>query len=189
MIDADGSTDPAEIPRFVKALLAGADFAKGTRFAKGGGSADITRFRSLGNRALNLLVNMLYHTRYSDLCYGFNVFWRRHLPIFDLDATSPAPPDGDGRLWGDGFEVETLINIRVAKAGLVIAEIPSFERPRIHGVSNLSTASDGLRVLRTILVERRRAAGEVAPAAPARVIRDAPAKAVDGGAPSASASR
>jgi glycosyltransferase involved in cell wall biosynthesis len=189
MIDADGSTDPAEIPRFVKALLGGADFAKGTRFAKGGGSADITRFRSLGNRALNLLVNMLYHTRYSDLCYGFNVFWRRHLPIFGLDATSPAPPDGDGRLWGDGFEVETLINIRVAKAGLVIAEIPSFERPRIHGVSNLSTASDGLRVLRTILVERRRATGDVAPAAPARVIGDAPAKAVDGDAHSASASR
>jgi glycosyltransferase involved in cell wall biosynthesis len=29
MIDADGSTDPAEIPRFVEALTSGADFAKG----------------------------------------------------------------------------------------------------------------------------------------------------------------
>src|SRR5690242_8727679 len=35
MIDADGSADPAEIPRFVEALLDGADFAKGTRFAEG----------------------------------------------------------------------------------------------------------------------------------------------------------
>jgi glycosyltransferase involved in cell wall biosynthesis len=170
MIDADGSTDPGEIPRFVTALLNGADFAKGTRFAQGGGSGDITRLRSLGNRALSGLVNMCYKTRYSDLCYGFNVFWRRHVPIFGLDATSPPPASGDGRLWGDGFEVETLINIRAAKAGLVIAEIPSFERPRIHGVSNLSAASDGLRVLRTILAERRRGhrpvPGPVAPVAP-----------------------
>ena len=43
MVDADGSADPGEIPRFVRALLDGADFAKGTRFAKGGGSSDITR--------------------------------------------------------------------------------------------------------------------------------------------------
>src|SRR5689334_22047609 len=48
-LDADGSADPGEIPRFVQALLNGADFAKGTRFADGGGSSDITRLRRLGN--------------------------------------------------------------------------------------------------------------------------------------------
>src|SRR5829696_6150015 len=37
MLDADGSADPGEIPLYVQALLAGADFAKGTRFAHGGG--------------------------------------------------------------------------------------------------------------------------------------------------------
>jgi glycosyltransferase involved in cell wall biosynthesis len=152
MIDADGSTDPSEIPLFVKALIDGADFAKGTRFTEGGGSHDITHLRSLGNRALSTLVNVFYGTRYTDLCYGFNVFWRRITPIFDLDATSPQP-NGSGRLWGDGFEVETLINIRVARAGLIISEIPSFEYARIHGVSNLSAFRDGLRVLRTILYE------------------------------------
>jgi glycosyltransferase involved in cell wall biosynthesis len=168
MIDADGSTDPGEIPRFVDALVAGADFAKGTRYAPGGGSADITRLRSLGNRLLSAIVNIVYGTRYSDLCYGFNAFWRRHLPALGLDATSPAPESGDGRLWGDGFEVETLINIRVARAGLAIAEVPSFERSRIHGVSNLRAISDGLRVLRTIIMERRgrRAAARVKPAHP-----------------------
>src|SRR6202011_3132653 len=31
MLDADGSTDPAEIPAFVGALLAGHDYAKGSR--------------------------------------------------------------------------------------------------------------------------------------------------------------
>jgi len=44
MLDADGSTDPAEIPKFIEALLNGSDFAKGSRFVEGGGSQDITRF-------------------------------------------------------------------------------------------------------------------------------------------------
>jgi glycosyltransferase involved in cell wall biosynthesis len=157
MVDADGSADPGEIPQFVKALLKGADFAKGTRFATGGGSSDITRVRSLGNRVLTAFFNLCYRRDYSDLCYGFNVFWRCHVPTLGLDATSPPPCDGDGRLWGDGFEVETLIHIRVAKAGLVVAEVPSFEHPRIHGVSNLNAFHDGIRVLKTILIERRRA--------------------------------
>ena len=59
-----------------------------------------------------------------------------------------------GRLWGDGFEVETLIHVRVAKAGLVVAEVPSFEYARIHGASSLNAFGDGLRVLRAILTER-----------------------------------
>jgi glycosyltransferase involved in cell wall biosynthesis len=152
-VDADGSADPAEIPRFVMALLDGADFAKGTRFAPGGGSSDITRLRRLGNRMLSCLVNVLYGTRYSDLCYGYNAFWRRHVPVFGLDAESPIPADGT-RIWGDGFEVETLINIRIAQADLDVTEVASYEHQRIHGVSNLNAFSDGWRVLRTILVER-----------------------------------
>ena len=154
MVDADGSADPAEIPRFVATLLDGADFAKGTRFAEGGGSGDITRLRSLGNFALTAFFNTCYDRNYSDLCYGFNVFWRRHLPVLGLDATSPPGPQGDGWLWGDGFEIETLIHVRVAKAGLVVAEVPSFEHPRLHGVSNLNALRDGRRVLQTILAER-----------------------------------
>jgi glycosyltransferase involved in cell wall biosynthesis len=162
MVDADGSADPGEIPCFVEALLAGADFAKGSRFLKGGGSSDITRLRTLGNYLLTTFFNLCYRRRYTDLCYGFNVFWRRHAPAIGLDATSPSPPDGDGRLWGDGFEVETLIHVRVAKAGLVVAEVPSFEHPRIHGASNLSALRDGRRVLKTILAERHRTVPEPA---------------------------
>lgn len=164
MIDADGSADPAELPQFVAALQGGADFAKGTRYAPGGGSDDLTRLRSAGNRALGTFVNICYRTRYTDLCYGFNVFWRRIVPILGLDPTAPAPPDGDGRLWGDGFEVETLIHLRVAAAGLTVAEVPSYEHARIHGASNLRAAKDGLRVLQTILRERLRTPRVPAPA-------------------------
>jgi glycosyltransferase involved in cell wall biosynthesis len=152
MIDADGSTDPAEIPAFVDALTAGADFAKGSRFAAGAGagSSDITWLRRLGNKALGLVANAIYGTRYSDLCYGYNAFWAKHVPVFGLLADAKHP------LWGDGFEIETLLNIRAATAGLAVTEVPSFEYPRIHGTSNLSTVRDGTRVLRTILTEWRR---------------------------------
>jgi len=142
MLDSDGSTDPAEIPRFVGALLAGADFAKGTRFIAGGGSADITRVRHVGNWALAKLVNGLWGGQYSDLCYGYNAFWRRCLPFVTPDC--------------EGFEVETLINIRATRAGLRIHEVPSFEHNRRHGSSNLQARRDGVRVLRTIIAERLR---------------------------------
>jgi glycosyltransferase involved in cell wall biosynthesis len=155
-IDADGSTDATEIPRFVAALLDGADFAKGTRFAEGGGSGDITRLRSLGNSVLTGVVNFLYGTSYTDLCYGFNVFWRKHLSVLGLDATTILPAKGDSKLLGDGFEIETLIHLRVAEAELTVVEVPSFEHSRIHGASNLSSLRDGLRVLHTVLHERLR---------------------------------
>jgi glycosyltransferase involved in cell wall biosynthesis len=166
MIDADGSTDPGEIPGFIAALRAGADFAKGSRFGGSGGSADITRLRRAGNKCLSVLVNALFGTRYSDLCYGYNAFWARCLDVFDLDSTSPAPPGRDGRLWGDGFEIETLLTLRAASARLRIVEVPSFEHLRIHGQSNLNTWTDGMRVLRTIAREwprRRRAAARRLP--------------------------
>ncbi len=150
MIDADGSTDPAEIPSFVAALVAGADFAKGSRFIPGAGSSDITRLRRLGNRALGMVVNAMFGTSYSDLCYGYNAFWAKHLPVFGLIADSP----GQQSVWGDGFEIETVLNLRAATAGLTVAEVPSFEHDRVYGTSNLKTFRDGRRVLRTIVTER-----------------------------------
>jgi glycosyltransferase involved in cell wall biosynthesis len=152
MLDADGSADPAEIPRFVQALVDGADFAKGSRFRAGGGSNDITRVRRAGNKVLNGLVNTLYRTSYTDLCYGYNAFWRHCLPHLALEPGERA----DEMRWGDGFEIETVINTRVVRARLTVAEVPSFERPRIHGASNLNAVSDGFRVLRAIAEERRR---------------------------------
>jgi len=142
-MDADGSTDGGEIIRFVGALLAGADFAKGSRFANGGGSSDITAARRYGNRVLSALVNRLFGTRYTDLCYGYNAFWAKHLDALRLDCP--------------GFEVETMMNVRAAAAGLRIQEVPSFEYPRLHGASNLRIVADGWRIAKVILREWSRA--------------------------------
>lgn len=144
MMDADGSTDPGEISRFVDALIHGADVAKGSRFLRVphrlAGSADITLVRRLGNSGLNLLVNLLFGTHFTDLCYGFNAFWRESLERFDVDC--------------DGFEVETLISLRAFKARLRMVEVPSFERQRLNGASNLRAFRDGWRVLKTIAREK-----------------------------------
>jgi glycosyltransferase involved in cell wall biosynthesis len=141
-LDADGSTDPAEIPYFVHALLAGADVAKGSRFLHGGGTSDMPLHRRLGNGFFVHLVRRLYGGRYTDLCYGYNAFWRQSLDLLDLDC--------------DGFEIESMINIRVLRAGLRILEVPSFESRRVVGEGRLRTIPDGWRVLRTILSERHR---------------------------------
>jgi len=159
MLDADGSADPAEIPRFIEALEAGADFAKGSRYLPGGGSTDITGLRSLGNKVLSGSANLLHGTHFTDLCYGYNAFWARCLPFISLDVP--------------GFEVETLINLRIAGAGMKITEVPSYELDRMHGESNLKTFRDGTRVLGTIFSEARRrrtiGGGQPAVAAPAKV--------------------
>jgi glycosyltransferase involved in cell wall biosynthesis len=139
-VDADGSTDPAEIPSFIAPLIRGADFVKGSRYIEGGGSTDLTRLRSLGNRGLGTGVNLLFGTRFTDLCYGYNAFWRRCLPHLHVTC--------------DGFEVETILNVRAAKAGFRIVEVPSYERNRIHGLSNLNAWRDGKRVLGAIMRER-----------------------------------
>ena len=138
-LDADGSADPKEIPAFVGALVAGADFAKGSRAIQGGGSHDMTLLRRIGNRGLTHLANVLHGTHYSDLCYGYNAFWRACLPQLNVDI--------------DGFEIETLLNLRAAKSGLRVVEVASFELSRIHGRSNLRTFKDGWLVLGTILRE------------------------------------
>jgi len=161
MLDADGSADGAEIPRFVDALLEGADLVKGSRFLNGGGSTDLSSLRRVGNRVFCSMVNGLFGTDYSDLCYGYNAAWRRELEGLALDCR--------------GFEVETVLSIRSATSGLRVTEVPSLEAARLHGTSNLRTFRDGFRVLRAILSEWRsvRSAPGTPAGTPVEPVRDA----------------
>lgn len=141
-LDADGSADPAELPIFVGALMARADYVKGSRFLQGGGTTDMSWFRRVGNSALTKLVRLGFGGKYTDLCYGYNAFWRSALPDIDGDA--------------EGFEIETLLNVRALAGELRVLEVPSFEAARLNGTSKLRTIRDGWRVLKTIFRERRR---------------------------------
>ena len=138
-IDADGSMDPEQIPAFIAPLLAGYDYVKGSRFLPRGGTLDMPWFRRLGNKIFTTLVNLLYETKYTDLCYGYNAFWRK---VFQ-----------QVRLNTDGFEIETEMHIKAAKARLKVSEVPSFERARLNGKGRLGTFKDGWRIFRTIFLE------------------------------------
>ena len=140
VIDADGSNDPREIPRFINALREGADFVKGSRFASGGGTTDMPRIRRLGNAGFVHLVNLLFNGTFTDLCYGYHAFWRYCLTTLDLKDVN-------------GFEIDTALYLRAMHKSLKIREVPSFEGYRFYGVGKLRTIPDGLRVLLTILNE------------------------------------
>jgi glycosyltransferase involved in cell wall biosynthesis len=140
ILDADGSMDPSEIIMFVGALMSGADLVKGSRFMQGGGTDDMSVFRMMGNWGLTQIVRLLYGSSFSDLSYGYMAFRSKHLSVLQCDC--------------DGFEIETLISVRALQNGLKIAEVASFEAPRISGESNLRAIPDGWRILKTILRER-----------------------------------
>jgi glycosyltransferase involved in cell wall biosynthesis len=141
-LDADGSMDGAQIGAFRDALDAGADYVKGTRFAPGGGSADITRFRRFGDGGICFLIRLLFGGRYTDATYGYIGVRAESVDKIGIDS--------------DGFEVETLIGIRAHRAGLKTTEVPCFETSRIHGTSNLHALRDGIRIFTVIVKERFR---------------------------------
>jgi glycosyltransferase involved in cell wall biosynthesis len=141
-IDADGSMDPRELDRYVSAAR-NADLVKGSRFAEGGGTEDMTGIRWLGNCVLRGLVNLLYGAHLTDLCYGYCAVRRSALPALALRS--------------DGFEIETEMTVRALRAGLRVGEVPSFELPRRYGTSHLRAFFDGWRVLITLVAVRMRA--------------------------------
>ena len=141
-LDADGSMDGGRLIAFREALDNGAQYVKGSRFAEGGGSADITRLRRFGDKGICVLMRLLFGARFTDATYGY----------FGVRADSYEKM----RIDTDGFETEILFNIRAHRAGLVIAEVPCFEGQRIHGNSNLSALRDGIRIALYVVREKLR---------------------------------
>jgi glycosyltransferase involved in cell wall biosynthesis len=139
-LDADGSTDPEEIPKFIEPLLGGYDFAKGSRFLNE--SPVMPRLRHFGNRLFVWLTNILFGTEYTDLCAGLNAFWKSILPKVD--------PSGTSFLW------EPTINIRLKKRKLKVIEVPQRDNGRVAGRREANPLRQGLRILNIIIGERFR---------------------------------
>ena len=139
-LDADGSTDPEEIPKFIEPLLGGYDVAKGSRFLEG--NPTLSRLRSFGNKLFVRMTNILYGTGYTDLCAGLNAFWAKILQQID--------PEGTSALW------EPTINIRLKKRGLKVIEVPQRDKGRVAGRREANPLRQGLRILKIIIEERFR---------------------------------
>lgn len=139
-IDADGSTDPEDIPKFIRPLLSGSDLAKGSRFSLRF-PADKSTHRIFGNLLIATTFNLLYGCRYTDICSGYNAFWKRILKQINFDSK-------------DCFEDEPLLIARVKKAKLKIVEVGHIDYGRIHGVSKAPSWRQGFKAIKTLLRER-----------------------------------
>jgi hypothetical protein len=141
MMDADGSTDPCELGRFVDALEAGADFVKGSRHLPRGGSVDLTLLRQTASVAS---------------CCSPTTSTDRGSPTCDMATARSGAIHRCPGLTADGSEIEAQLVLNAVRAGLEVREVPSFELARRGGTSKLHAFRDGPRVLNILLRERPR---------------------------------
>jgi dolichol-phosphate mannosyltransferase len=126
-MDADLSHDPADLPRLIAPLAAGADVALGSRYVPGGGIQDwdalrrgLSRFGcSYARRVLGVPVR--------DLTGGFKAFRASALEAIDYATV---------RSQGYAFQVE--LTYRALQRGLRVEEVPIVFREREHGDSKMS---------------------------------------------------
>lgn len=135
-MDADLSNKPKELKLLIAGIETGYDICMGSRFIIGGGSDDMPELRKFGNKVFIFLVNILFGSNYTDLCYGYRSFKRGAMQKLALSEK--------------GFGIETEINIKAIKRHLKVLEVPSMEKKRASGVGKLNTFRDGYVILRTI---------------------------------------
>jgi len=139
-LDADGSTDPEEMYKFVEPLLNGYDFAKGTRFLR-----RLPRnkpwYRILGNWIITTIFDVLFLRRYTDLCSGYNAFWKK-----DMEEVIRWSPDG--------FENEPLINSMITKKKVKVIEVGHSDDGRLNGQCKELAWRQGFKAIKTIMRER-----------------------------------
>jgi glycosyltransferase involved in cell wall biosynthesis len=139
--DGDGTYDPAEMYKFVDAILQGHDFAKGTRFADKV-PLHMSAHRRLGNKILALTANLLFGSRYTDICSGYYAFKREAFRKINLTS--------------DGFEMEQELLIKIVKMKLKVAEVSHSYKMRRYGASKTKDLTQGIKDLLWIISFRIR---------------------------------
>ncbi len=138
-LDADGETDPALLWTFVDTLRTGCDIAKGSRL-ESERPVRMPLLRYLGNRILALAFNLMYGTKFSDVCSGYNAYWRESFLRISLTY--------------DDFHMEQQLLARALKMGLRVAEIPHHSEGRIAGRSKTIGLKQGIIDLWVLVKER-----------------------------------
>jgi glycosyltransferase involved in cell wall biosynthesis len=139
-IDADGSTNPQELSNFISPLIDGNDFAKGSRFLLCS-PADKASHRIIGNLLLAITFNILYSCTFTDICSGYNAFWRKSLNQIDFSSK-------------DSLEDEPLLIARAKKSKLNMVEVGHIDCGRINGTSKSPSWRQGFKAIKTLVRER-----------------------------------
>ncbi len=140
-LDADGTYPPEEIEKFVEAIKGGYEFAKGTRMQTGKPTCMLWR-RWVGNKILALTTNLLFRTRYTDICSGYNAFSKEAFQRLNLES--------------DGFEMEQELVVKAKTMGLKVIEIPHGYNLRRYGKSKTRDLRQGLKNMMWITTVRFR---------------------------------
>lgn len=127
-MDADFSHDPADLPRLVAGIDAGADLVIGSRYVPGGATPDWPAGRRLISRGGNLYARMMLGIPVRDATAGFRAFRATALKTL---------PYRSAQASGYGFQVEMAW--RATQAGLTVQEIPITFRDRRVGQSKMGT--------------------------------------------------
>jgi len=127
-MDCDFSHDPADVPRLIAAVEAGADLALGSRYVPGGGTANGGLIRRLISRGASIYTRVLLMPIH-DATGGFKCFRRHVLESIDLDAIDAA---------GYVFQIETTY--RTLRKGFRVVEVPIRFVDRTAGSSKMSRA-------------------------------------------------
>jgi len=97
------------------------------------------RYHLFGNTVISRMISLFFRTRLEDVLSGYRVLSRRFVEIVPFQAR--------------GFEVETEMTLQALNKRLRVAETPIRYRSRPEGsVSKLTTANDGLLILRSIVM-------------------------------------
>jgi len=144
ILDADGSHLPEEIPLYIEKAKEGYDLVKGSRYMNGTNTKDETWDHGILVRISQLVANTLWHTSFTDICYGMFLINRQKYLDLNIQAQR--------------HDVEWELMAKALKAGLRIVEVPAFEAQRIHGKSHLSIVRDGWLIANAVFREgwRRR---------------------------------
>jgi dolichol-phosphate mannosyltransferase len=127
-MDADGSHDPAELPRMLTALE-DADLVIGSRWVPGGLTRNWPRSRLILSRGANAYTGIMLGIRVKDATGGYRAYRADTLRAIGLDQVE-----------SQGYCFQVDLTRRTAAAGLVIREEPITFTERTQGHSKMSRA-------------------------------------------------
>jgi dolichol-phosphate mannosyltransferase len=127
-MDADGSHQPEQLDRLLRALAA-ADLVIGSRWVPGGSVVNWPLRRELLSRGGNLYVRLLLGVPVRDATAGFRLFRRATLEKIDLESVEST-----------GYVFQTDMVARALGAGLTVREVPIEFVERVRGDSKMSGA-------------------------------------------------
>lgn len=136
-MDADGSYDPEALSRMTALIEQGYDAVFCSRYLPESGSDDDTFIRQLGNWLFTRLARWMYGVQLTDILFFYALIKKDVLQNLNLECSD--------------FSLCVEVPAKIHKAGYKYTEIPSFERPRVGGVSKVNAFTDGFRILAAMI--------------------------------------